>query len=32
MYTRCSDNGDASIVVIHMDDMLTALSNKTEAN
>ena len=32
MYTRHSDNGDASIVVVHMDDMLTASSNKTEAN
>ena len=32
MYTRHSDNGDASIVVVHVDNMLAALSNKTEAN
>ena len=32
VYTRRSDNGDASIVVVHVDDMLAASSNKTEAN
>ena len=32
VYTCRSDNGDASIVIIHMDDMLAASSNKTEAN
>ena len=32
MYTHHSDNGDASIVIVHVDNMLAASSNKTEAN
>ena len=30
IYTCHSANGDASIVVVHVDDMLAALSNKTD--
>ena len=32
VYTCHSDNGDTSIVIVHVDDMLAASSNKTEAN
>ena len=31
VYTHRSANGDASIVIVHVDDMLAASSNKTEA-
>ena len=32
VYTRRSDNGDTSIIAIHVDDMLATSSNKTEAD
>ena len=32
IYSRRSDNGDMSIVVVHMDDMAAASSNRAEAD
>ena len=32
VYSRRSDNGDVSIVVIHVDDMVAASSNRAEAD
>jgi hypothetical protein len=32
VYSRQSDNGDSSIVVVHMDDMAVASSNRIEAD
>ena len=32
VYMCCSDHGDASIVAVHMNDMLATSSTRTEAN